>query len=104
MAFIIVISIMHGKRRLLLAGVSFYCILGLGLFFYLIVTQMAISDNKMRPLEDPKPEIYYSVFLKIIITLNIFAGVLRMLGSIFMLIYVRISNKIRKSKIKKSKF
>jgi hypothetical protein len=94
---------MHNKNKLMIVGVSFYCIFGIGIFLYLIVTEMALEQSKMRPIEDPKPEIYYSVFLTLIIVLNIIAGVLRMLGSIFMLIYVKITSKInRGKKIKKN--
>jgi hypothetical protein len=89
---------MHNKNKLMIVGVSFYCIFGIGIFLYLIVTEMALEQSKMRPIEDPKPEIYYSVFLTLIIVLNIIAGVLRMLGSIFMLIYVRITSKINRGK------
>lgn len=89
---------MHNKSKLMIFSVSFYCIFGLGVFLYLIVTEMTLEQNKMRPVEDPKPEIYYSVFLILIIILNVIAGVLRILGCIFMMIYVRITNKIKRGK------
>jgi len=65
---------------------------------------MISSNTEMRPITDTRPEIYFTVFLKIIITLNVIGVAFRILGSIFMLIFVRISNKIKKRKIISYKF
>ena len=91
-------SIVHGKLKLLLVCAMTYFILGMSIFFYLFVNEMRSSDTDtdMKPLSDSKPKIYFTVFLKIIITFNVVGVVFRLLGSIFMLIYVRVSGKIKK--------
>ena len=89
-------AIVHGKLKLLLVCAMSYLIFGMSIFFYLFVNEMRSSDTDMKPITDSKPKIYFTVFLKIIITFNVIGVVFRLLGSIFMLIYVRVSGKIRK--------
>ena len=52
----------------------------------------------MRPLDDPKPEIYFKIFLKIIICLNIISGIMRVLASIFLFVFLHIKLKNQKCK------
>lgn len=95
-------SIVFKKNRLLLANALIYLICGLSLFFYLIIKEMKLTvRDSMEPISDSKPEIYYSVFLKIIIGFNIISGVFRLLGSIFILIFIKMLNKMKKCKIVK---
>ncbi len=91
---LIYISIKLQKIKLLTFSSLIYLIFGLGLFGYLIIAEMyALPDGGMQPIEDSKPKIYYDVFLTVIICLNISAGIFRLLGSIFVLIYIKVLKK-----------
>ncbi len=93
----IIFSLLANNKKMLLVNSVIYLVAGLTLFFYLIVQEMQANSQGMKPIDKSKPEIYYSVFIEIIITLNIVSGVFRILGGLFMLIFVRISTKISKS-------
>ena len=57
---------------------------------------MQTNSGGMQPIDSGKPEIYFKVFIYIIITLNIVSAIFRSLGSLFMLIFLRIAYKINK--------
>jgi hypothetical protein len=97
----ILISILYNKSNMLLVNAIVYLVFGLVLFFYLIINEITInsssSDSEVKPA-DTKSPIYYTVFINVIISLTIVSGIFRLLGSIFMLILVKIMKKIDLSK------
>ena len=66
----------------------------MGLFSYLILSEVNKLLNKHSKYA--KDDIYYNVYLIIIIYLNIISGIFRLFGSILSFIYIKTSKKILK--------
>jgi hypothetical protein len=67
-----------------------YLCFGLALFFYLFINQLVMN------LTD-KPEVY-KVFLDVVIILNIISGIVRLVGSILLLVLHRMISKMNNCK------